>query len=195
MRAKMDALMLQAMSPEERAMLEASSTFGGGEVQLLDFGTQPYVPVPKQPASSVPSTPQQQQAALGDSLPGSFLITWDTMPDHSFPCTISGTKVSCTDEMSLGGGHLTSSMTGTVSGSTLDAMLDVQSKSIWRTTGVCPSTTEYVGHEKMTLEKGGRVVTSGSVVGTIVSQSGPCTGGPKTWTASHNNVTGKWWPN
>ncbi len=64
MRAKMDALMLQAMSPQERAMLEASSTFGGGEVQLLDFGTLPYVPVPKQPAPSAATPSPQDQAAL-----------------------------------------------------------------------------------------------------------------------------------
>ncbi len=186
------AFLWATMAPEERAQLQG---FNPEEVTLLDFGTLPYVLVPKQPLSQAPAAPPQQEAALGDSVPGSFLITWDTMPDHSFPCTITGTKVSCTDEMSRGGGHLTSSSTGTVSGNTLDATLDVQTRSIWRTTGVCPSTTEFVGHEKMTLEKGGRVVTSGSVVGTVVSQSGPCTGGPKTWTASHNNVTGKWRPN
>jgi len=95
MRAKMDALMLQAMSPEERAMLEASSTFGGGEVQLLDFGTLPYVPTLKQPAPGVPSPDAQQQAALGDVVPSSFVIVWDPQPDLAIPCTISGGNVSC----------------------------------------------------------------------------------------------------
>jgi len=43
------------------------------------------------------------------------------------------------------------------------------------------------------LEKGGRVVTSGSHAAQVVSES--CPGGPKSWTSSYENVTGKWRPN
>ncbi len=56
------AFLWETMSPEERAQLQS---FNPEEVTLLDFGTLPYVPVPKQPAPDAPATPSpQDQAAL-----------------------------------------------------------------------------------------------------------------------------------
>ena len=158
------AFLWATMAPEERAQLTA---FKPEEVTLLDFGTLPYVPVLKQPAASG----TQQQAALGDTVPSSFAIVWDTQPDLAIPCTISGGNVSCGYERDLPAGHETSSMQGSIGGSTLDAMLDVQTRTNWRTKPPCPQTTEFTGHGKIMLEKGGRVVTSGSHAARIVSES------------------------
>lgn len=56
------AFLLQTMTPEQQAQLQV---FKPEEVALLDFGSLPYVPMPKQPAPAAPATPSpQDQAAL-----------------------------------------------------------------------------------------------------------------------------------
>ncbi len=187
MRAKMDALMLQAMSPQEHAMLEASSTFGGGEVQLLDFGTLPYEPVPKQPASSVPATPPQQEAVLGDGIPASFELNQNAQVNYPLACTVVGARVSCFGRHSQGPGMtLTITLNGTHAGN----VLEMDSFTVWEATTGCTSRAEYRGHETIVLEKGGRTNVHGSMTARQTLRDSSCKG-PLTWGGPYQG-TGSW---
>jgi len=94
-------------------MLEASSTFGGGEVQLLDFGTQPSVPTLKQPLPNVPAPDAQQQAVLPP--PASFLAGVRKIELYGIiKCDIAGNQVICREEQ-IDAARIVRIFTGTIS--------------------------------------------------------------------------------
>ena len=187
MRAKMDALTLQAMSPEERALLEASATFGGGEVQLIDFGAQPSTPTLKQPAPDA-----QQQTALGDSVPASFELNQNNQINYPLACTVKDASVICSGQHRQGvDAILRISLTGTVSGNTLD----VETLTVYEAASGCTSRAEYRGRDRFVLEKGGRALLSGFYAATQRLRGSPCPTGPTSWSNAYSDVVGTWRPN
>ena len=176
MRAKMDALMLQAMSPEERAQLEASATFGAGEVQLLDFGTLPHVPVPKQPLPNVPARDAQQQAALPPVVVGDLLVgVRKFVLDGPTVCTIDSGQVNCTQPPANIGSavhQISRSLSGVLNGNTLELEL----RDVFEARDAkCTVTTIYWGHYQVVLEDGGRALGKQTVTMSVTGCSTPMT--------------------
>ncbi len=140
------AFLWETMSPEERAQLQSFNR--REEVTLLDFGTLPYVPVPKQPAPDA-----QQQAALppggvDNLLAGARRIVLD----GPTICTIDNGQVNCTPPpVNTGPGLsvLSHSLSGVVAGDTLELELQRVLKQ-WN------CTVADRGHIQVVLEAGGR---------------------------------------
>ena len=88
------AFLWATMAPEERAQLQG---FNPEEVTLLDFGTLPYVLVPKQSGPGVPEPDVQQQAALPPGAVGSLLAgVKKIVIDVPTTCMIDSGRVTCT---------------------------------------------------------------------------------------------------
>ncbi len=106
------AFLWATMAPEERAQLQG---FNPEEVTLLDFGTLPYVLVPKQPLPDA-----QQQAALPPGGPSTVTGNIQIHPDSDMPfnCTIAGGAMRCESSYALGSERWRYQFEGTISGST-----------------------------------------------------------------------------
>ena len=171
------AFLWETMAPEERAKLQ---TFNPEEVQLLDFGTLPYVLVPKQPTQDAAAMDAQQQAALppaviGDPLAGVKTLEINPNSEIDFPlaCIIEGARFKCTARGTIGLIRYDYSISGTVAGNILEG--DSHDRTVFKSAdGKCGYTAEVTGHETMTLESDGRVLSSDLFTTTFLSQSGDC---------------------
>jgi len=181
------AFLHENASPEVKAdwdrMNAVSRSFGGGEGQVLDWERLPYVVTPM-----LPTPDAEQQAALGDGLPASFVLNQSTQTNYPLNCTIKDAQVTCSGQHSQGSGTtLTISLAGTVSGNTLE----VENFTVFEAATGCTSRAEYRGRDKIVLEAGGRAAISGSHTATQTLRGVPCPTGPTTWSNSYSGV-GTW---
>lgn len=191
------AFLHQNASPEVRAewdrMNAMSRSFGGGEGQVLDWERLPYVigRQPPTPPSSAAAPAPEQQAALGDGVPTSFVLNQSTQINYPLACTVKDARVTCSGRHSQGpGATLTISLTGTVSGNTLN----VENFTVFESATGCTSRAEYRGRDTIILEPGGRAQLSGSHTATQRLRGAPCPTGPTTWSNSFSGP-GWWRPN
>ncbi len=162
------AFLLQTMAPEQQAQLQV---FKPEEVSLLDFGTLPYVPIPKQPVGT------QQQAALPPvgAPTGDFLI--DIGDAGALNCTVAAGTVRCEGSYALGMARWKYMFDGTLNGSTAtgthSTILDqrYQSGCGYRELMQWPSRLDF--------EDGGRVRVTQSQ-GTIKLVSNSCPVPPRS---------------
>ena len=169
-----EAALYRLLSPELAEMIKTSASFGGGEMQLQDWGR-------------LVATPAQDQAALGGELPASFVLNQNSELNQPVICKISGQAVACSGQHTLPLGQVTYSLSGTVNGNTLN----VQSRSLLLTKAdKCNETVEYLGHEQIVLQVDGRASTDGSFNMRVLARSGYC-GSPTSLTGNHSLV-GTW---
>ena len=179
----------QKLPPEVAEMIATSQSMGGGEAQLLDWGSLVPTPAPK---GITLSPDAQQQAVLGDGVPASFELNQNVQINYPLACTIRDAHVACSGRHRQGAdATLTISLTGTVSGNTFD----VEAFTVYEATSGCTSRAEYRGRDKFVLEKGGRAVLSGSYTATQKLRGSPCPSGPTSWSNNYSNVIGSWRPN
>jgi hypothetical protein len=172
----------QQLPPEVAEMIATSQSFGGGEVQILDW--QHLV------TTAPPTVAPQQPVAPGDALPASFILRQSLDVDQPLNCAIADGKVTCAGKFPLGGpqAHMATSLTGVVNGNTLE----VDSYSVYSASTGCSMETIYRGRETIVLEKGGRALTSGAFTATDKLRGPPCPSGPTTFSHSWNNGIGSW---
>ncbi len=180
------AFLWATMAPEQQAQLQG---FNPEEVALLDFGTLPYIVVPKASEAS------QQQTNVVGGIAGAitFALVQNSEIGHSMVCTIAGGKVSCSGRHTVNGpqftSHFTYSSVGAVDGDTMD----VQARTIveFRGTGKggCNATEEHLAREQIVLEQSGRALTVGHSTGKHLGAS-TC-GGPAAWSNDYS-VVGTW---
>jgi hypothetical protein len=183
--AARQAALYRKLPPEVAEMIATSQSFGGGEMQLQDWGRLVTKPAPE--------AMTQQQAALPDDLSGitAFVLRQNPQVDYPLNCAIKDARVSCSGRHSQGPGTtLTIALVGTVSGNTLD----VENFTVFEATSGCTVRAEYRGRDKIVLEKGGRAAISGSHTVTQALRGGHCPTGPTTWSNSYSGV-GAWRPN
>ncbi len=179
------AFLWATMAPEERAQLQG---FNREEVTLLDFGTLPYVLVPKQPAPDA-----QQQAALPPAVVGDLLVgVRKIMLDGPTICTIDSGRVDCTQPPANIGSAVrivSRSLAGVVAGN----ILELEWRDVFESHDErCTNRTVYQGHRQFALEADGRALDKGSVTMTssVSGNPGIC-GKSMTRTGNGTNV-GTW---
>ncbi len=180
------AFLWATMAPEERAQLQG---FNPQEVTLLDFGTLPYVLVPK----TSEATQQQMNIDRGIAGGSTFTLVQNLEIGHSMVCTITDGKVSCAGQHSVSGTQFTSqfmySSSGVVNGDTMD----VQARTILEFRGTskggCSATEEHLAREQIVLEQGGRALTTGHFTARHLGAS-TC-GGPAAWSGNYSLI-GTW---
>jgi hypothetical protein len=117
-----------------------------------------------------------------------FELNQSTQVHHPLACAIKDEHVTCSGRYSQGeGAFITTTLTGTVSGNTLN----VDNLTVFEAPTGCTSRAEYRGHDKFVLDRGGRAAINGSYTATQTLRGSPCPKGPTTWSLNYSGA-GSW---